>query len=115
MTRDQSIGAIKIAFATIGREAVMGWLIAQIPVLAHPFLRAVLNQFIDELMNFIVDGAETGVFFRYIDVRSTRQGRDFESSAFRNAVAQMSGTPEEKANAKKDLLEKFYAFAPLTT
>lgn len=69
------------------------------------------NKYIDQL----IDKGEMQALFKYIDVRTSKQGVAFESAAYNYAAVKMNGTPEQIMKAEKDLDEKFYAFARLNT
>jgi len=114
-TRDEYVSGIKSAFVTIGSKALMGALVSALPFMASPFLKWIASKFINWILNKLAGHTEMAIFFKYIDVRTDRQGMDFEKAAFAHHAAQINGTPEEKAHAEAVLLEKFRIFARLNT
>lgn len=112
-TRDEYVAAMKQAFATLGKQVVVKFVATKVPFLASPFLSPFVGWFADLALKALVESTETGVFFLYIDMRVGAQARGFEAAAYANYTAQQTGTPEEKARAKKKLQEEFVRFASL--
>lgn len=111
MSREEYVATLKSAAVQIGTKAVMASLVAEAPIFANPILGGIAEAIAEHYMNEIVNFAEFGAFFLYIDVRTDQQGQDFFDAAARNVKAKLNGTPEEKALAEKDMLDKFHAFA----
>jgi hypothetical protein len=106
-SRDEYVAVIKQAFITLGKKAAMEFIVAKIPQLGVGILGAVANPILGYFIGLALEGittaAETAAFFLYIDMRVGQQGKDFEAAAYANYNAQRNGTPQEKANAEKQL------------
>lgn len=117
-TRDEYVELIKSTALSAGKKAVMQIIIKQFPSLASGFLGTVVTPIIGMFVGFILEAAirqtEMGIFFLYIDLRTSAQGRDFEKFARANFEAQKNGTPEQKARAEKELINSFRALAKFT-
>lgn len=111
MTRDEYVSGIKSAFVTVGTKAAMTVLVSQAPVFASPVLNYIASHLINYILVALADSVEMQVFFIYIDVRTSKQGQEFFKAAVKNRDAK---TPQEKADAEKDLIAKFRVFAKLT-
>jgi hypothetical protein len=69
---------------------------------------------VGKILEIAIKETEFGAFVMYVDFRTNAQGREFEAAALKHQEAQKSGTPEEKANAEADLINKFRALARWT-
>lgn len=85
--------------------------IKHLPFLALPLPNLILTKIASKFAEYLVQEAEFGAFFLYIDLRSTRQGKIFEEAALKNRAAQEGGTDEEKKLAEAELISKFREFA----
>lgn len=114
-TRDDYVSVIKHGFVMIAEKAAMTAITAALPALMlNPIANYIVSHLLDWILNIIVDAAEMQVFFLYIDVRTSKQGQEFFNAAKANRDVQKAGTPKEKADAEKALIDKFRAFAKLT-
>lgn len=118
-SRDEYVELLKNVALSVGKKQVLKLLLAQLPArMTTGFFGALLNP----LFGFIVGKAleiairetEMGAFFLFIDLRTSAQGREFEKYAEANFEKQKTGTPEEKARAEKELIDRFRAFAKFT-
>lgn len=74
----------------------------------------IIGYFVGVVLEIAVRETEMGLFFLYIDLRTSAQGRDFEKQARSNFEVQKNGTPEEKAAAEKELIDSFRAFVKIS-
>lgn len=114
MTRDQYVEALKSAALDMGRKLVMDWLVAQLPWIAWKIPNVIAGFVVSQVLKIAIRETEFGLFFLYIDLRTSSQGRSFEAAALRNREAQTKGTPEEKARAEAELISSFRAFVKFT-
>lgn len=77
-------------------------------------MNPILGFVVGKVLEIAIRETEIGLFFLYIDLRTSTQGRDFEKYMRLNLDAQKNGTPEQKAKAEKELKDAFRAFAKLT-
>ncbi len=118
-TRDEYVEVIKSAALTAGKKTVLALLTARLPVaLTTGFVGSLVNPLLGYLVGMILEIAiretEIGLFFLYIDLRTSAQGRAFEKSARENFEAVKRGNLEEMARAEKKLIDDFRAFAKFT-
>lgn len=119
-TRDQYVESLKDFALSMGKQQVLKLLLAQLPAkITTGFIGSLFNP----LLGFIVGKAleiairetEIGMFFLYIDLRTSAQGRAFYDAAQKNLDKQRgASTPEEKAKAEKELIDAFRSFVRLT-
>lgn len=62
-------------------------------------------------MEFALDQTEMGAFFWYIDLRTSEQGREFQSAVLKHQTAIKEGTNEEKQKAEAELIVSFKRLA----
>lgn len=110
-TRDEYVKTLKSAAVTLGTNALYSMLVAEVPAFANPILGFIAKEIINEALTKLIDETEFGAFFLYIDVRVDKQGTEFFEAALKNKKAQTSGSEKEKADAEKELKQKFYDFA----
>lgn len=118
-SRDEYVELLKSTALSLGKKEILPLLLAQLPTkLTTGFIGMLLNPIlgfiVGEVLSIAIRETEIGLFFLYIDLRTSAQGRDFEKTMQANMDAQRSGTPEQKAKAEKDLKDAFRAFAKLT-
>lgn len=112
--RDEYVRTIKSVFVDLGVKGLMTFLIAEVPFLALPIPRYIVEHILSFVLGRLVDVAEMQIFFLYIDFRTSKQGKDFMDAVTANEKAKKNGTPEEKARAEKALIDRFREFAKLT-
>lgn len=112
---DDYVNSIKTAIVTLGQEAIFNWIASYVPFLRWPIISFVVKAGIKKLLSDVTDGGEFLAFAKYIDVRTTAQGKDFAAAAFANYNAQLTGTQWEKDRAEKELRLRFASFAKLTS
>lgn len=120
-TRAEYVEIIKSAFFQMGLKVAKEKLFSFLPkfltsgiigVLFNPFV----NLIIEKTLSAIIESAEMLAFFAYIDLRTSRQGREFYEAAKANRDIQRSeATPEEKINAENNLKLAFKNLAKWTT
>lgn len=113
-TRDEYVKNIKSVFVGLGVKGLMTFLIAEVPFLAAPIPRYILEHVLSYILGKLADLAEMQIFFLYIDFRTSKQGQDFMDAVKKNEETKKNGTPEEKARAEKALIDRFREFAKLT-
>lgn len=114
MTRDEYVESLKSSFVTLGTNAAFVALAAQVPFLNFPVVNIITKMIIGRILRAVATETETAAFFMYIDMRVNAQAKDFELAALTNRKAQESGSAEEKANAEKELIQKFRDFVRIT-
>lgn len=118
-SRDEYVEFLKDTALSLGKKAVLEILL---PALPSELTTGILGTLLTPLIGFLVGKileiaireTEIGLFFLYIDLRTSAQGRDFEKMARANLEKQKNGTPQEIARAEKELVDAFRAFAKFT-
>jgi len=112
---DASVDALKKAAQDIGTEAVLGYLITVAPWVRLPIFSALARWLVGYVLDVAINKTELGVFFVYIDVRTSAQGRAFAKAALKHRKAMADGTAKERAAAEADLVDAFRQFARFTS
>lgn len=116
---DDYVKFLKDLALSIGKKQVLALLIPALPTgLTTGFIGTLLNPLFGFIVGLVLEFAiretEIGMFFLYIDLRTSAQGRDFEAAARANLDKQKNGSPEQKAKAEKELIDAFRAFVKFT-
>lgn len=107
--RDDAVRVVKSSFVSLSVKAASTWLCTQVPFLANPYIKNVMDKILDQMFNDIYDKGEIAAFFFYIDLRVDKQGRHFHDAALKYHSAK----PEDKHLYEKEYIEAFYNFASL--
>lgn len=86
-------------------SGVVDYAIFKLPFLATGPGNALLLKLAESLAEYMVKKGEIALFFKYIDFRTDQQAKDFEAAMLYNHTIQIIGTPEEKADAEKQLTD----------
>lgn len=113
-TRQAYVDSMKAAFVKAGTDAIMGYLIAEVPFLESPVIKQVVEHFVQKIVQLLVDKGETAAFFAYIDMRGAQQGEDFSVAADKYRVALAKGDANEIKKAEKELEDSFRALVKFT-
>lgn len=114
MDRDAYVDLLKSTALEIGKRFVMQYLLTKLPFLALPIINPIAGFVVGYILKIAIRESEFGLFFLYIDLRTNRQGVNFIEAASKNRIAQVSGSPEQKAKAEKELIDSFRQFAKFT-
>ncbi len=119
MNRDEYVAILKEAALTAAKKSVMKLLLAELPKgLVTGFIGSIvapiLGVIVGKALELAIEKTELGLFFLYIDLRTSAQGREFERMAKANFDAQKSGSEQEKANAEQALIDSFRRLAKFT-
>lgn len=118
-TRDEYVDLLKSAALTAAKKKVMSLLMTELPEalttgIIGSILSPVLGLIVGKALELAIEKTELGLFFLYIDLRTSAQGREFEKDAKRNFDAQKHGTEQEKKDAEAQLIASFRKLAKLT-
>lgn len=118
-TRDEYVALLKSAALTAAKKSVMKFLAAELPSvlttgLIGSILTPVLGFIAGKVLEIAIEKTELGLFFLYIDLRTSAQGREFEKAMKRNLEAQKGGNQEEMKNAEAQLIDSFRKLAKFT-
>lgn len=109
MNREQYAELMRSTALQAGSRSVMAYLASQSSFFTLPIVNPVVGFFVSTIIRIALERGELALFFYYIDMRVSRQGREFEEAAVKNLEAQKNGTDEEKKIAEKNLVDKFRA------
>jgi hypothetical protein len=115
MTKEEYANQIKESALSIGKQAVMQFLITKFPWMGMTLINPIVGLLVGYILGIAIKETEFGLFYQYIDMRTGQQQSEFEKAAMENFRAQQSGTLEEKLNAEKNLIAKFRIFTRLTS
>lgn len=114
-SRDQYVEAIKSAAITAGKKFVMEYLVKEFAFVSWRLVNPIVSYLVGVVLEVAIKKTELGLFFIYVDVRTSMQGRAFEKAALANWRAQTSGTEEDKKHAEEILIRDFRTFVKFTT
>jgi hypothetical protein len=114
MTRDEYVELIKDSAIELGVKSSMAWLTSQFSFIGLSIPNFFVTKIVEVVLTIAIKHAEMGVFFTYIDLRTSKQGKEFEEAALRNKQVKENGTEDEKKKAEQDFIDKFRAFAKFT-
>jgi hypothetical protein len=113
--RDDYVSAMKDAFISVGTNAAFVAISGAAPWAKLPIINVVIKFILKRILSFVVNSGETSAFFLYIDTRVNAQATEFENAAMKNREAQLHGSEEEKRIAEANLINKFIAFARISS
>ena len=97
----------------MGTKLLVKEVAARLPFLFVPILGPFTKIILEKIVVLLFTQTEFAIFFKYIDMRTDFQGREFSQAALANYQAQRTGTPEQKLAAEEKLIKKFTAFVVL--
>lgn len=95
------------------QKSIIGGVVKAIPFFALGLPNTLLVKFATWLAGVIADQAEMMIFFKYIDLRTDSQAKDFEAAMIKNHQVQLTGTDQEKKDAEKILTDALYRLVSL--
>ncbi len=110
MNQQQYADLIKQAALSMGKKFVFNFVVSKIPILGNVVFGPVVGWVIGKVLEIAILKTEMGLFFIYIDLRTSQQGRDFQDAAFKNALAQKGTNEKLKKEYEKNLIDSFRAF-----
>jgi hypothetical protein len=112
-THQEYVDAIKKSAISTGKRLLIKALVTRVPFLFWPPFGLVTSFLIGKEVEILVAETEFAIFFTYIDMRVDAQGRAFSQAAIKNYQAQLNGSPQEKSEAEKELMDSFKKFVVL--
>lgn len=103
MTREETVAALKTAFVSMGRAAILAAL-APIPFFNTIIVRQIVSILITKVLEVISNSIEMQAFFLYTDFRTNAQGRDFTQKALEYEAAKKTGDKDAMAKAEQALI-----------
>lgn len=114
-THDEYVNLIKETALSVGKQAVMRYLVAQFPWMGAALINPIIGLVVGYILGVAIKYTEFGAFYQYTDLRIGNQAKGFEEAAIRNQLAQQSGNKEEIRRAEKELIKAFDTFVSLRT
>jgi hypothetical protein len=105
---------LKTSFADALQRNAMSLISKAVPFLGNGFFGPIVGYWMGVLFAKLMGEAEVEAFIKYIELRTTPQGRAFEASAFKYHNAKQSGDQKEVERARKKFLDDFHKLALLT-
>lgn len=110
MNADAYAEMIKQAALSMSKRFVLEAITKQLPFLGNMFFSPIVGFFVGKVLEIAILKTEMGIFFTFIDLRTSQQGRDFAAAVLSNVEAQKSSDPKVRANAEKKQIDAFRAF-----
>lgn len=114
-THDQYVSLIKETALSVGKQAVMRYLVTQFPWMGAALINPIIGLVVGYILGVAIKYTEFGAFFQYTDLRVGNQAKSFEEAAIKNQLAQASGNKEEIRRAEIELIKAFDNFASFRT
>ncbi len=108
------VDTVKQAALSMGKRLVFDFVVSKVPFLGGFILGPIVGWAIGKVLHIALMKTEMGLFFLYIDMRTSAQGRAFEKAAFANVEAQKSTDPKVRQDSEKLLIDSFRAFIKFT-
>lgn len=105
-TRDEYIAVLKDAVLTAGKRWVMEWIVSKIPFFGMSVPHAVVGWVVGKVLWIAIIKTELGAFFLFIDLRTSKQGREFYAMAVKNRDVQQNGSKEQKRETELQLINR---------
>lgn len=112
-THDEYVKVIKATIVEAVTKSTMTALVAILPWLSWSIVYKLAYLIVGKIISIAVYETEMAIFLQYTDLRVGRQGKDFVNAALKNAEMQKSGTPEQKAQAQAELIDRLREFVKL--
>lgn len=113
MTHDAYVKMMKSTLSGLVVKSAVAWIAGQAAFFALGPVQTILTLIISKIVEIIFNHTEMAVFLNYIDTRVDAQGKEFSEAAIANELAQKSGTPEQKEQARKRLMDATKSFVML--
>lgn len=114
MTYDDYVDSVKSYFVKTATKKALAYIVGKAAFLAWGPLGYLTKLVVEKVMLAIVDEGELLIFFKFIDFRTSKQGREFHDALVKNQETQKNGTSEEKQNAENNLKDTFRELVKLT-
>lgn len=113
MNADAYAEMIKQAAFSTGKHLVLKFVVGKLPFMGNIFFGPIVGFFVGKVLEIAILKTEMGIFFTFIDLRTSQQGREFAAAALANIEAQKSSDPKVRANAEKKQIDAFRVFVKL--
>jgi|LakMenE01Jun11ns_1017448.scaffolds.fasta_scaffold9953450_5 hypothetical protein len=111
MSREAYIAALRESALLLAKRLTMQYIVGRFPFVGLAFPNAIVGLVVGKVLEIALQKTELGLFFAYVDVRTSRQGREFEASMSAYLMAQKGGYgPEAKRLAEDRLINSFESF-----
>lgn len=112
-THDDYVKLLKSTLADAVTKSTMAALVVILPWLSWPPIYKLASFIVGKIISIAIYETEMAIFLEYTDIRVARQGKDFMSAVLKSAEMQRTGTPEQKAQAQAELIERLREFVKL--
>lgn len=114
MTHQEYVDSIKSAALSLASKFALGYIYFEVPWLNTIGLKQITEFIVNWVLKITIDKTEFGIFFFYIDLRTSGQRSAFDAAAIALAKAKKEGTNEEIKAAEATLIDVFRKFAKFT-
>lgn len=114
MTHDDYVNALKSHLKKIVVKQVVKFIFSKLTFLAWGPLAPIVNFLVGKIISIAINQTELAIFIKYIDIRTTKQGRDFYSAIEMNEQAKIGGNKDEQEKSEEKLKDTFRDFIRLT-
>lgn len=111
LTRDDYAAIIRDGAQSVGTESALNLLVLHVPIFANPVLNKIARLVISKILEKLIQQTEFGMFYAYVDIRTSAQGRAFIEAVQARKALGKDATPEEKEKAEHDQIRRFAELA----
>ena len=102
-------------FVQSSAVALKAQLVGLFPFIAIQPWAYVYDKFANWIINKLADGLELIAFFKYTDLRVTKQGNEYVEAKIKGLEAELSGDPQKILEAENEIKNKFRSFVKFTS
>lgn len=114
MNRQEYVDAIKTQLINRSIKSAYSYLISKIAFLAWGPLAPLIKLVLERILKIFIYKTELAMFFKFVDLRTSEQGRAFSEALINNHKVQEHGSEEEKKIAEENLKNTFDNLVKLT-
>jgi hypothetical protein len=105
---------LHLAIVEVGKKGVMMWLTSQSKFFAAPFINPIVGFIVGKILEVAFKYTSLGVYILKVNNRVDKEAVEFKSAAIQNSQILKTGTPDEKAKARAELVAKFDTFVRMS-
>jgi hypothetical protein len=99
---------------SLGKEVVSNYILSRLPNILLGISNPIVHFVVEKILYVFIYKVETSALFYYIDIRTAHQSDEFIKAAQNNKALQMTGTQEQKDEAKKLVISSLRNLAKFT-
>lgn len=107
--------AIKDSAIKTGAESLTKYLIKRFAFLSFGPFAFLVSMLAEKLLTILIKETEHAIYYEYTELVVNAQSVAYKKAVMENYQAQKNGTPQEKKDAEKKLMDAFKSFVKLNS